>query len=230
LLIAAGIILAAGIFFLYRNKLKSIRIAAANSRSANQSIAEHREQATPLHPEDPAPEGGPVQRTEAPKFTTFQKRSGLGADLLRALLIVLSLAVAAALVLTLLPQSRVDKIGQYLESRHRTAHPEKIALLYLGDQIIDSQFRIRGAVRNISASPMEQMDAVVHFYAPNRSLLETVIVRMDRVTINPNEIAQFELIYPDDRLRLGGYSIEFKLRQGEIVPYRDLRKLPVQSK
>jgi len=151
-------------------------------------------------------------------------------DLLRAFLIILSLAAAAALMLTLLPQSTVDRIGQYLESRHRTAQPEKIAFLYLGDQTIDNQFHIRGAVRNITASPIEQMDAVVRFYAQDRSLLETIIVRMDKETIGPREIAQFKLVYPNDRPGFAGYSAEFKLRQGKTVPYQDLRRLPVQQK
>ena len=164
-----------------------------------------------------------AQGTEAPKFTTFQKRSGMAKDLARALLIALSLVVAAALVLVLLPQPTVDKVAQHLESRHQTAQPEKIAFLYLGDEIVNSQFHIRGAVRNITASPIEQLDAVVRFYTQDRSLLETTIVRMDKETIGPNEIAQFELVYPNDRLEFAGYSTEFKLRQGEFVPYKDLR-------
>ena len=171
-----------------------------------------------------------AQGTEAPKFTTFQKRSGMAMDLVRGLLIALSLVVAAALILVLLPQPTVDKIAQYLESRHQTARPEKIAFLYLGDEIVNSQFHIRGAVRNITASPIGQLDAVVRFYAQDRSLLETTIVRMDKETIDPNQIAQFELVYPNDRLGFAGYSTEFKLRQGELVPYKDLRKLPVQAK
>ena len=169
-----------------------------------------------------------AQGTEAPKFTTFQKRSGMAKDLARALLIALSLVVAAALILVLLPQPTVDKVAQYLESRHQTARPEKIAFLYLGDEIVNSQFHIRGAVRNITGSPIEQLDAVVRFYTQDRSLLETTIVRMDKETIGPNEIAQFELVYPNDRLEFAGYSTEFKLRQGELVPYKDLRKLPVR--
>jgi hypothetical protein len=154
----------------------------------------------------------------------------MATDLVRALLIALSLVVAAALVLMLLPQPTVDKIAHYLESRHQTARPEKIAFLYLGDEIANNQFHIRGVVRNITASPIEQLDAVVRFYTQDRSLLETAIVRMDKQTIGPNEIARFELVYPNDRLEFAGYSTEFKSRQGEIVPYKDLRKLPVQEK
>lgn len=169
-----------------------------------------------------------AQGTEAPKFTTFQKRSGMARDLLRALLIALSLVVAAALVLLLLPQPAVDTIVQNLESRHQTARPDKIAFLYLGDEIVNSQFHIRGVVRNITTAPIEQLDAVVRFYAEDRSLLETTIARMNKETIGPDEIAQFELIYSSDHLGFAGYSTEFKLRQGERVPYKDLRKLSVR--
>jgi hypothetical protein len=230
LLISIGIIIAAGIALLYRKKQKSIRNAGALSRvPALDDQVRHEQEISP-HPEAPSGAGSSNQGTEAPKFTTFQKRSGMGTDLLRALLIALSLAVASALALMLLPQQTVDKIGQYLESRRQTARPEKIAFLYLGDEIINSQFHIRGVVRNISASPIERLDAVVRFYAQDRSLMETTIVRMNRETIGPNEIAQFELVYPSDRLGFAGYSTEFKLRQGETVPYKDLRRLPVQSK
>ena len=173
---------------------------------------------------------GPSKEPAGPKFTTFQSRSGLAMDLLRALLIVLSLTAAAAIVLVALPQSTADSLVQYLESRRSSARPEKIAFLYLGDQMSDSNFRIRGAVRNIAPSPLEQLDAVVRFYAKDRSLLETVIVRMDKETIGPNEIARFELVYPGDRLGFAAYSAEFKMRQGEVVPYKDLRKARMQSK
>jgi hypothetical protein len=228
LLISAGIILGAGIFLLYRKKRNRIRTAVA---LASESSTETREDTAPGKTSEAAePQRQATQGKAAPKFTTFQKRFGLGKDLLRALVILVSLVVASALLLTLLPQRAVDAMAGYLNARHRQAHPEKIALLYLGDGIIDDRFHIRGVVRNITAAPIEQLDAVVHFYAQDRSLLETAIVRMDKDTIAPNEIAQFELIYPSERPGFAGYSTEFKLRQGEMVPYKDLRKLPVQSK
>jgi hypothetical protein len=230
LLIAAGIILAIGIFILYRNKQERIENAASVLRFSNPTAPEPKEQEESPQPEVPVAEESPMHDIEAPQFTTFQKQSGLGMDLLRALLIALCLAVAGALVLVFLPQSSIATIAQHLESRHRTSQPEKIAFLYVGDKIIDNQFHIRGVVRNITASPIEQLDAIVRFYAQDRSLLETTIVRMNRETIGPNEIAQFELIYPNDWPGFAGYSTEFKLRQGATVPYKDLRKLPVQAK
>ena len=230
MLIAAGIIVAVGIFILYRKKQERIENAASVLRIPRPNALERSRQEASPHPAMSAVGDNPIQEPEAPKFTTFQKRSGLGEDLLRALVIALSLAVAAALVLSLLPQPTVDSFARYLESRHRTSQPEKIAFLYLGHDSIDNQFHIRGVVRNITASPIEQLDAIVRFYAQDRSLLETTIVRMNKESIGPNEIAQFELVYPSDRLGFGGYSTEFKLRQGEAVPYRDLRKLPVQEK
>jgi len=230
LLIAVGIILAIGIFLLYRKKQQSIQNAGSVLRIQNPTPPERNGRQTSPHPGAPAVTESQVQEIEAPQFTTFQKRSGLRMDALRALLMALCLAVAASLVLVLLPQSSVDAIVRYLESRHRISQPEKIAFLYLGDEIIDNQFHIRGVVRNITASPMEQLDAIVRFYAQDRSLLETTIVRLSKETIDPNEIAQFELIYPNDRPGFAGYSTEFKLRQGATVPYKDLRKLPVQEK
>lgn len=146
------------------------------------------------------------------------------ADLVRALIIVLSLASLGALVLILLPQSAVDSIADNLNSRHEGSRQEKIAFLYLGDAKISNEWHIRGIVRNVSTAPLEQLDAVVRFYAHDRSLLETTIVRMNKEIINPGETAQFELIYPIPGQEYAGYSAEFKLRQGAPVSYIDMRK------
>lgn len=216
LLIAIGILLAFGILMLYRRQQKRMRITGADR---------------PLEAGEAAPikEDSPPKELAGPKFTTFQRRSGLAMDLLRAMVIVLSLIAAAAIVLVALPESTADRLVQYLESRHGSAGQEKIAFLYLGDQIADGNFRIRGAVRNITSLPVERLDAVVRFYAKDRSLLETVIVRMDKEIIDPNEIARFELVYPGGRLGFAAYSAEFKMRQGEVIPYKDLRKTRMQS-
>ena len=224
-LILVGLVLAAGIYVLYRRRLRSIRSARAAGFPGEPPETE-----SPVAPDDAQTTAGPPRAVEGPRFTTFQKRSGLAADLARALLLVSSLAVAAALILVLLPQPAMDRMVGSLEARRRTANPEKIAFLYLGDAIIDSRFHIRGVIRNITADPIERLDAVVRFYARDRSLLETTVVRMNRETIGPSEIARFELVYPRERLDFAGYSAEFKLRQGAIVPYRDMRSLPVQSK
>jgi len=163
-----------------------------------------------------------IQAPPAPAFETLQRPFAL-ADLLRALLIVISLFVALGLVLVLLPQNAVDGLAQRLLARHQASRPEKIAFLYLGDRLADNAFTIRGVVRNISAEPIEQLDATLRLYAHDGSILETTVVRMNKNTIAPGEIAQFELVYPDYRQDFGSYSVEFKLRQGAVLPYKDMR-------
>ena len=104
-----------------------------------------------------------------------------------------------------------------------------IAFLYLGHEIQNDEFHIRGVVRNITTEPIEKLDAVVRLYSHNRELLETDIVRMDKETIEPDEVAQFELVYPNYQSEFSSYSVEFKLRQGAFVPYKDMRGLQEQS-
>jgi hypothetical protein len=145
-------------------------------------------------------------------------------DLLRVLLIPLSLIVAAGLALILLPQSTTDRFVQELQSRRGVSAQEKIAFLYLGHRIQNNEFHIRGVVRNITADPIEQLDAAVRLYSPGRDLLETAIVRMDKETIGSDEIARFELVYPDYRSEFSSYSVEFKLRRGDVMSYKDMRK------
>jgi hypothetical protein len=170
--------------------------------------------------------GGTAAATQAPPLPAFEILQGrplILVDLLRALLIVASLIVAAALVLTALPQSSVDRLAKRLLARHGAMQPEQIAFLYLGDDLKDKDFRIRGVIRNISTVPIEQLDASVRLYAHDRSVLETAVVRMSKETIAPGEIAQFELVYPDYRQEFGSYSVEFKLRKGAVLPYKDMR-------
>lgn len=158
-----------------------------------------------------------------PAFEILQRRPLILVDLLRALLIAASLAVAAALVLIVLPQSSIDALAKRLLARHGASQPERIAFLYLGDDLKDKAFRIRGVIRNISTASIEQLDAAIRLYAHDRSILETTVVRMSKETIDPGEIAQFELVYPDYRQDFGSYSVEFKLRQGAVLPYKDMR-------
>jgi len=169
------------------------------------------------------------QVAEAPVFATLQRRPWMLIDLLRVLLIVLSLAVAGVLALVLLPQPAVDGLVRNLQARHEVANPEQIAFLYLGDEIANNELHIRGVVRNITAVPIEQLDAIVRFYAHDRSLLETTIVRLSKEIIGPGEIAQFELVYPNYQMEFTGYSAEFKLRQGSLVPYKNMRTVQAQS-
>jgi len=144
------------------------------------------------------------------------------------LLIPLGLITAAGLLLALLPQSTADSMIRDLEARRGLSSQAKIAFLYLGHQVRDNKLQIRGVVRNITADPIEQLDATVRLYAPNRDLLETVIVRMDKEVINPDELARFDLVYPEYRSEIASYSVEFKLRQGNVIPYKDMRE-PVDS-
>jgi hypothetical protein len=145
-------------------------------------------------------------------------------DLFRVLLIPLSLIVAAALVLVILPQSTVDRIIGEMHLRRGDSAREKIAFLYLGHRIQKNRFQIRGVIRNITTEPIEQLDANVRLYSPERDLLETAIVRMDKETIGPDELARFDLVYPDYGSNFSSYSVEFKLRQDGVLPYKDLRE------
>ncbi len=163
------------------------------------------------------------QTAGIPAFATLEKRHWVLSDLFRVLLIVLGIAVLAALILTFLPQSNIDGMVQKLQARHSVASPEQIEFLYLGDESANNEFRVRGLVRNITALPMEKLDAVVRFYAHDRRLLETTVVRMSKDTIDPGALAQFELVYPNYGSEFGSYSVEFKLRQGSLVPYKDMR-------
>ncbi len=159
-----------------------------------------------------------------PTFRTFDRQSSISSDVLRGALIVLAYALAVALALVVLPQSAFDKLADSL--RYRNSNPtqqEMLAFLYLGDEAKGTDFHIRGAVRNITAKPIDELDATVRLYAPDRTLLETALVRMDSEHIVPDATATFHLTYPDYRGQIGSYSVDFKLRQGEPVPYKDMR-------
>ena len=120
-------------------------------------------------------------------------------------------------------------MAQGLQSRHAGASPEKIALLYLGDETMEGTLRIRGIVRNITADPIEKLDAAIRFFARDGNLLETILVRMDKETIAPDEIARLELVVPNHTMEYAGYALEFKLRQGETVAYKDMRETRIPN-
>jgi hypothetical protein len=165
----------------------------------------------------------PGQPPEPPAFTSLPKRPSLFGDLLRLLLIILSLVVAAGFVLILLPQPTVDRMTRDLQARSGKDQQEKVAFLYLGDEIKDNEFHIRGVVRNITTAPIEGLDAAVRLYGHDGNALETTIIRMNKETIGPDEVAQFELVYPNYQNEIMKYSVEFKLRDGPVVPYKDMR-------
>lgn len=147
-------------------------------------------------------------------------------DILRFALVLLAFCVAAGLVVIVLPQGMIDRMAQNLRLRHPEAvQQEKISLLYLGDETKDKEFHIRGTVRNISTQPIEKLDAAVRLYAPDGSLLETLVIHMDTDQIAPDAISSFHLIYPDYKGQFASYAVDFKLRQqGETLPYKDMRR------
>jgi hypothetical protein len=158
-----------------------------------------------------------------PSFSAVQPRPWLLTDFLRVLLVLLSLVVAAGFVLVVLPQPAVDKMTRTLEARNGAAQQEKVAFLYLGDEVKENEFHIRGVIRNITTSPIDQLDAAVRLYGHDGILLQTTVVRMDKETIAPDEIAQFELVYPNYKMEFAKYSVDFQLREGELVRYKDMR-------
>jgi len=166
---------------------------------------------------------------QAPAFVTLQRRPLMLTDLLRVLLLILSVAVIAGLSLVLLPQHTVDTMVQFLQSRYEAGQPEKFALLYLGDEIKENKFQVRGVVRNISMNPIEQLDVSIRFIAHDGSVLETTVVRMNKDVIGPGEIAQFELVYPNYAMEFSSYAVEFKQRHGKVLPYKDLRSTQTQA-
>jgi hypothetical protein len=104
-------------------------------------------------------------------------------DLFRALVILLSLVVAGGFVIILLSQPAVDRIAGEPRSRRGAPKQEWIAFLYLGDEIMNNEFHVRGAVRNITTAPIEQLDASLRFYSHDGTVLETAIVRMNKEKI-----------------------------------------------
>lgn len=144
-------------------------------------------------------------------------------DLLRAFLIVLSILAAAAVALILLPQRTIDTIVHQLQSRHASPVQERIALLYLGDEVEDGKFRIRGVVKNITTTPIEQMDATVCLYARDGAATETVLVQLDKEALAPDEIARLDLVIPNYKMDIFRYAVEFKLRDGSKISYKDMR-------
>ena len=116
-----------------------------------------------------------------------------------------------------------------LENRRGDAEHEKIALLYLTDEFTSGTFRIRGVIRNIADAPMERIDATVRLYSRERALLETVVVRLDKETLEPNDFARLELTVPGHTEGFAGYAVEFKQREGGVLPYKDKRGEMLQN-
>jgi hypothetical protein len=223
ILISIGVIGIAAIWYSYYKRERGLKKAKGPLIRLNLD-EEEQEPLQASVSREPAQEIPAVPpRQQAPAFVTLQSRPWVLGDLFRALLIILSLVIAAGFVLILLPQPAIDRMAQDLQSRHAGPQQYRIGLLYLGDTIQNDEFKIRGVVRNISADPIDQLDAAVRFYAHDGSILQTTIVRMNKETIAPDEIAQFELVYPDYKMEFASYAVEFKLRDGALIPYKDMR-------
>jgi hypothetical protein len=229
LLVSLGVLGVAVIFFAYYRREKGlkkakgpvVRLDLGSEESAS------RNELDGAHTSEEHAAAGPAHQT--PEFAILQKRPWVLADLFRALLILLSLVVALGFLLILLPQPAVDQMAMDLRSRYGVPLREAVALLYLGDTVQDNEFRIRGVVRNITPEPLEQLDAAIRFYAHDGSILQTTIVRMSKETIEPDEIAQFNVVYPDYKGEIASYAVEFKLRRGDLVHYKDMRGTRLQS-
>lgn len=145
-------------------------------------------------------------------------------DLCRAFILIAGFIALSCLTLVILPQSAVNTIAALIENHGAGGEHEKIALLYLADEFTDGVFHIRGVVRNISDDPAERIDAVVRLYNNARTLLETVVVRLDKDVLAPNDFARLELTVPGHTEGFAGYAVEFKQREGGGIPYKDLRR------
>jgi hypothetical protein len=181
----------------------------------------------PLSPavaEEPVSAAAPSVPSSGYTLQTLQARPSLALEMVRAALIILALVVAAGFILIVLPQRTVDSMSGELQARSGvTPKQEMIALLYLGDEVREKEFIVRGVVRNITTQPIEKLDASIRLYASDGTLLETAIVRMDKESFAPDETAEFHLLYPNYSMQFSSYAVDFKLRQGDLVAYKDLR-------
>jgi hypothetical protein len=175
----------------------------------------------------PAPVGtrSPAQSDQSLFEHAVHPGSSMLSEIMRAALILLALCIAAAFILIMVPEGTVDRMAQSLRLKSGQLPPqERISLLYLGDETKGKEFHIRGVIRNISTQPIEKLDALVRLYAADGSLLETAVVRMDMETIAPDATSSFNLAYPDYAGQFGSYAVDFKLRQGDAVPFKDMRR------
>jgi 4-amino-4-deoxy-L-arabinose transferase-like glycosyltransferase len=155
---------------------------------------------------------------------TVRPGSSIAREIMRAVLILLAIWIAVSLGLLFLPDGAIDRMAQALRLRSGQLPPqERISLLYLGDETRGKEFHIRGVVRNISTQPIEKLDATVRLYAADGSLLETAVVRMETEIIAPDATSSFDLTFPEYAGQFGSYAVDFKLRQGEAMSYKDMR-------
>jgi hypothetical protein len=170
--------------------------------------------------------GGAVRRDSYLATEVLAPRSFLVWGLVRAAALVAILVLAGCLVLILVPENTMQKLVTVIRAARADEVPApKISLLYLGDEMKGNEFHIRGFVRNISTAPIQKLDASIRLYRPDGTLLETHVTRMDVETIPPDGTSEFHLVYPDYSGQFGSYSADFKLRDGDLLPYKDWRAL-----
>lgn len=223
-LIVIGVLLVTAVFIIDHYRKKDRNTGEAKAPVAESKDSEQSSDDKPLPSNTVQSTATFPPMRHAPELRTLDRKSSVVIDLLRVLLIPLSLIVAAGFLLILLPQSTTDKLIRELQSRDGASDRETIAFLYLGHQIQNDEFQIRGVVRNITTDPIEQLDAAVRLYSADGNLLETAIVRMDKESIDPDEIARFDLVMPNYQSEFSSYSVAFKFRQGEVVHYKDMRR------
>jgi hypothetical protein len=211
---------AAALVYFFRERKKRKETSA--TPPPPEPVTLHRE-------EEQAASGGDLEPTASgpSSETWFQLLSdtpSYAVRAVRAALVLLAILVASGFVLILLPKSMMEKMVQTVRATKAADLPsDKIALLYLGDEVKGAEFHIRGVVRNISSEPVEKLDATVRLYSPDNTLLETVVVRMHLDVIAPDAISEFHLSYPKFNGQFTSYSVDFKLRQGDHVSYKDRR-------
>jgi hypothetical protein len=235
-LLAIGVVAALLAYVLHRVRLRGSGEASSSpvillNLDKPASPAEAKPAAPVVSPA-PAPPAAFPAAAPSPGYTiqTLQTRPSLALDLLRVGLVILALVVAAGFILILLPQRSVDTMSRDLQARSGVAPKQDlVALLYLGDELKDKDFHVRGVVRNITTQPIEKLDASIRLYGSGGILLETAIVRMDKESFAPDETAEFHLVYPNYSMQFSSYAVDFKLRQGDLVPYKDMRGSRTQN-
>jgi len=229
-LFTIGVVAALLAYVLYRVRLRRTGEASSgpvillNLDKPPALPAEEKTVAPDVSPAPAPPAVPPAAPASSYTIQTLQSRPSLAMDLLRVGLVILALVVAAGFILIVLPQRAVDTMSQDLQARSGIAPKQDlVALLYLGDEVKDKEFHVRGVVRNITTQPIEKLDASIRLYGSGGSLLETAIVRMDKETFAPDETAEFHLVYLNYDMQFSRYAVDFKLRQGDLVPYKDMR-------
>ena len=179
--------------------------------------------AAPAPPPD-SPSAAAAEAETAGREAVAASRLPYGSPVLHWALVLLACVVAAGFLLLVIPQSAMDRWAQALRLRADIPEDlEPIAFLYLGDEMKGQEFHIRGVVRNISTRPIEKLDATIRLYSSDGKLIETAIVRLDSELIAPDATSTFNLAYPNYAGQFASYAVDFKLRNGNPLPYKDMR-------